>query len=163
MSPSLSDYGSSTRTGGTTRMPRQSDAFYTELIDLISNRDGKQATQKILELKTKYDQVYAVSRLYKGIYPYIDKAIELNPHTDLETILETVEANAFLFDLSLSIIDKTDLALDIRSDLQHAVTLKRMLAHAFKEAIDLDYALTDELMVELDNARTVLQAILHRD
>jgi hypothetical protein len=141
-------------------MPRENEAFYTELLELIGNRDSKQATSKILELKTKYEQVYAVSRLYKGIYPHIDKALQINPHDELTNILKTVEANAFLFDLSLSIIDKTDLSLDIRSDLQHAVTLKRMLAHAFKEAIDLDYALTDELMIELDNARTVLQTII---
>jgi hypothetical protein len=141
-------------------MPKQNDEFYVELLQLIERGETKQVVQQILDQSDKYTQIYTVSRLYKGIYPHIDRAIEINIYADLESVLKTIGANAFLFDLALSIIDQADLNLDIRSDLQHAVTLKRMLAHAFKEAIDLDYALSDELMEELDMARAILQTII---
>jgi hypothetical protein len=141
-------------------MPIQDDAFYKRLLQLIETHHAKQAVQEILALPSLIEQTYAVSRLYKGIYPHIDKAVELNLYADLNSILKTIEANAFLFDLALSVVDKSDIHADIRSDLQHAITLKRMLAHAFKEAIDLDYPLTHELMLELDQARAILQAII---
>lgn len=141
-------------------MPVYDDEFYKRLLQLIESQNAKQAVQEILELSSASDQTYAVSRLYKGIYPHLDKAVELNFYTDLNSILKTIEANAFLFDLALSVVDRGDTQTDIRSDLQHAITLKRMLAHAFKEAIDLDYPLTHELMLELDKARAILQAII---
>lgn len=137
------------------------DEFYKRLLRLIEDGHTKQAVQEILELSSTSDQTYAVSRLYKGIYPHIDTAVAINLYDDLDNILKTIEANAFLFDLSLSVIHADNIHTDIRSDLQHAITLKRMLSHAFKEAIDLDYPLTHELMLELDKARAILQAIIH--
>jgi hypothetical protein len=141
-------------------MPVHNDEFYKRLLQLIESGEAKQVISEILAFNKLSEQTYAISRLYKGIYPHIDKAVEINLYADLENILKTVEANAFLFDLALSVVDHADIQQDIRSDLQHAITLKRMLAHAFKEAIDLDYALTHELMQELDKARTILQTII---
>lgn len=137
------------------------DEFYKRLLQLIEDGHTKQAIGEIRALDTLKDQIYAVSRLYKGIYPHIDTAVAINFYVELNSVLKTIEANAFLFDLSLSVIHEDNIRTDIRSDLQHAITLKRMLSHAFKEAIDLDYPLTHELMLELDKARAILQAIIH--
>lgn len=141
-------------------MPVHDDEYYKQLLQLIETGESKQVIQEIGALEEMTEQTYAVSRLYKGIYPHIDMAVTISFDADLNTILKTIAANAFLFDLALSVVDQDDIRADIRSDLQHAITLKRMIAHAFKEAIDLDYALSDELMLELDKARAILQAII---
>ncbi|MDQ7026917.1 MAG: hypothetical protein Q9P44_15320 [Anaerolineae bacterium] len=141
-------------------MPIHDDLYYEQLLQLIEAGKSKQVIQEIVALGKMTEQTYVVSRLYKGIYPHIDKAAAINIYGNLQTVLEAIAANAFLFDLALSVVDQGDIRDDIRSDLQHAITLKRMLAHAFKEAIDLDYTLTDELMLELDKARAILQTII---
>jgi hypothetical protein len=153
---------SAAKTGGTGHMPpTRNDQLYVQLLRMIEENQEEAVIEKILKLNDKHEQVYAVSRLYKGIYPHLDKVGKLSVETELHKILKTIEANGFLFDLSLSIIEETDLNLDIRSDLQHANTLKRMIAHAFKEAIDLDYELDDPLMLELDKVRSILQTIIN--
>lgn len=133
--------------------------FYTQLLKAIAEGQGQVAVDDILQLDGKKQQVYALSRLYKSIYPRLDTAYELSNDPDLTATLDTISENAFRFDMSLAIIQESDIGLDIRNDLECATHLKRMIAHAFKEAIDLDMALTDPLMVELDNARAILLVI----
>ena len=141
-------------------MPFRSSEFYDELRALIDDEDSQPVIQKILDLPDKTERVYAVSRLYKELYPHFDKALEINEKESFGNILRTVLANAFLFDLSLSLIERTDLDMDIRSDLQHAQSLKRMVNSAISDALEANYTEDSVVVKELQMTRMIVESII---
>ena len=68
-------------------MPARSKEFYDDLRQLINDGKTQPVIQKILELKNKKERVYAVSRLYKELYPHFDEARYLNTKPTLDGIL----------------------------------------------------------------------------
>ena len=57
-------------------------------------------------------------------------------------------------------IEQTDLDLDIRSDVQHAQTLKRMLVGAIGDAIEVGYQDTDGVLIALEKAHNIINSII---